>query len=246
MKRILKFSLITFLVLIIVGGIGFVIWAENPLGPDQAAILALESDDQVAVSQDQWIIYQPVTVQPEIGLIFYPGGRVDPRSYAPLMREIAMQGYLVVLVPMPLNLAVFSPSSAGDVINAYPQIAFWAVGGHSLGGTMAANFAFSNPTQVDGLILWASYPAGNNDLSGYNVPVISIYGTLDMGGMEPFDASMALLPADTVWIVIEGGNHAQFGNYGPQPGDNEATIPAMEQQQQTIEATVDFLNGLGK
>jgi dienelactone hydrolase len=169
---------------------------------------------------------------------------VDYRSYAPVLHEIAAQGYLVVLVPAPLNLMVFKPNAADAVIPQFPQIEHWAIGGHSLGGAMAANYAYTHPNAVDGLVLWASYPASNNDLTDSASPVLSIYGTLDMAGMEKFEESRALLPENTVWTVIEGGNHAQFGDYGFQPGDNVATISAAEQQAQIVNATVAFLAGL--
>ncbi len=106
---------------------------------------------------------------------------------------------------------------------------------------MAASYLYSNPGVADGLILWASYPAESNNLSASGLKALSIYGTLDMAGMDKFDASRTLLPADTTWAVIEGGNHAQFGDYGFQPGDNVATISAAEQQAQIVDATILFL-----
>jgi len=146
---------------------------------------------------------------------------------------------------MPLSLAVFNPDAAADVIRAYPEIQDWAVGGHSLGGSMAANFVYSEPSEAQGLVLWASYPASNNDLSSSDVQAISISGTLD-GLSTPDDiaTSKPLLPPDTTWVPIEGGNHAQFGWYGDQPGDNPATISRQEQQNQIILATVNFLESL--
>jgi acetyl esterase/lipase len=221
--------------LLLIGG--FVIWAETPLGPMPEALAALESDEQVQVEQGKWYIFRPVNQTPETGIIIYPGGRVDPRSYAPTARLLAEEGYLTIIVPMPLNLAVFNPDAAEEVIAANPDISTWVVGGHSLGGAMAANFAHKNPGLPDGLFLWAAYPAESDDLSGQGIKVVSIYGTLDglMTSAE-VEASRALLPADTSWAPIEGGNHAQFGWYGDQPGDNPATISREEQQAQIIEA----------
>jgi hypothetical protein len=72
--------------------------------------------------------------------------------------------------------------------------------------------------------------------------VSSIYGTLDsVADPEKIAYSQALLPPDTVWVPIEGGNHAQFGYYGPQPGDAAATISREEQQAQAVDATVALL-----
>lgn len=223
---------------------GFIAWAANPLGPGEQALAALDAREDVRVDAGNAIIFGPTDVDPVTGLVFYPGGRVDYRSYAPLLREIAAQGYLVALVPAPLNLMVFDPDKAADIFPQFPHIKHWAVGGHSLGGAMAANFLYNHPEAAEGLVLWASYPAESNDLSGTGLKVLSIYGTLDMGGLESFEASRALLPEDTNWIVIAGGNHAQFGDYGPQPGDHPATMSAREQQDLVVAATADFLRAL--
>lgn len=241
-----RYILLGLIVVLLLSIIGFVIWASNSLGPGEQASAALDSDAHVIVSGDDMIVFSPVDAQPMTGFIFYPGGRVDYRSYAPVLRDIAKQGYLVVLVPAPLNLMVFDINAADDVFAQFPDIKHWAVGGHSLGGAMAANYLFTDPGLAEGLILWASYPAESNDLSTSELQVLSIYGTLDMAGMEKFYASRALLPEDTIWVVIEGGNHAQFGDYGFQPGDNVAAISAEDQQLQVVEATVSFLAMLGK
>jgi hypothetical protein len=225
---------------------GFVLWAQNALGPGQRALDALHSNSEVLISESDYIVFQPAQGMPETGLIFYPGGRVDYRSYAPALREIASQGYLVLLVPAPLNLMVFDPNAAEAVFPEFPQIAHWAVGGHSLGGAMAANFLYTHPGAAEGLVLWASYPPSSNDLSASGLRVLSVYGTLDMGGQQPFDDSRAVLPPDTTRVVIEGGNHAQFGDYGPQPGDNTAAISPADQQAQVVAATVHFLENLEK
>ncbi len=241
MKR-LRWILIGLLVVLALTGAGFVVWAETPLGPMPEALAALESNDEVTVQTDPWLLFVPTAKTPTVGLIFYPGGRVDPRSYAPAARAIASQGYLVVIPPVPLNLAVFAPDIAADVIAANPAIKHWFVGGHSLGGAMAARFAYNNPETVDGLVLWASYPASPSDFSQRpDFPVLSVYGTQDMG-LEGIEASRVLLSSTTDWVVIEGGNHAQCGWYGPQPGDGAASITRQAQQAQMIEATVAFLS----
>ena len=224
---------------------GFVVWAEMTPPPMGETLAALESDSLVQVSTDRWLVFEPATGQPTAGLVLYPGGRVDPRSYSPAARALAEEGYLAVIVPMPLNLAVFAADAAADVIAAYPEVSAWAIGGHSLGGAMAARFAYSHPEQVQGLVLWAAYPDGSNDLSSRDLAVTSIHGTLDgLATIEKIDASRALLPPTTEWVAIEGANHAQFGWYGPQSGDNPASISREEQQQQIVAATLDLLASL--
>lgn len=227
--------------------VGFVLWAEMTSSPMPEALSALQSDASVEVTTDRWLIFRPRSQGPAAGLIFYPGGRVDPRSYTPAARAIAAEGYLVIVVPMPLNLAVFAADRAAQVIAAFPEVDRWVVGGHSFGGAMAARFAHGHPSAVQGLVLWAAYPDVTDDLSAQDLAVTSIYATLDgLTALDEIAASRSLLPPDTRWVAIEGGNHAQFGWYGPQPRDNPATISREAQQQQIIEATVELLLRLGQ
>ena len=239
MKLWQKIVFVMLLVFVIAVGV-FVVWGETPLGPAPEALAALQSDSRVQVTNDRWLAFLPAGAQPDTGLVLYPGGRVDYRSYAPQARAIAERGYLVVIVRMPLNLAVLDASAAADVFAAYPQIKHWAVGGHSLGGAMAANFAARNPVQ--GLVLWASYPADSDDLSSQNLAVTSIYGSQDgVADLDTITGALSRLPKGTVWVELPGGNHAQFGWYGEQGGDNPATLSAAEQQRMTVDATVAVL-----
>jgi pimeloyl-ACP methyl ester carboxylesterase len=221
----------------------FVIWGSTPARPMADAQAALASDASVQVATEPWLVFSPAGQPKDTGLILYPGGRVDPRAYAPTARAIAAAGYPVVIVPMPLNLAVLGASRADEVIAAFPEVTRWAIGGHSLGGAMAATYAHDNPNAVQGLVLWAAYPAGGADLSGRtDLAVTSIWGTLDgVATPEDIEASRSLLPPQTVFVAIEGGNHAQFGWYGPQNGDNPATISHLDQQAQVVSATLQLL-----
>jgi hypothetical protein len=241
--RILKRVLLVAIAVLLVAIAGFTIWAYTPLGPMPEAMAALQSDDQVTVQTSPWLTFAPTGTQPTTGFIFYPGGRVDARSYAPPARALAEQGYLVTIVPMPFNLAVFGSNRANDVIAAHPEITHWAIGGHSLGGAMAASYVYKNPDAVDGMALWAGYPAANNSLAGRTLPVASLYGTND-GSVENFETTKPLMPASTKFVPIQGGNHAQMGYYGPQPGDGVATITREEQQAQVIAETAALLKSL--
>ena len=243
--RTLKYVSLVIVLVLVLATAGFLVWAYTPAAPMPEALAALLSDSQVQVTEEGWLVFEPADTQPDTGLILYPGGRVDPRAYAPIAREIAQQGYLVVIVPMPLNLAVFGVGTAQEVIDAYPDIQQWAIGGHSLGGAMAASFANSHSDEVDGLALWAAYPASSDDLSSSGLQVASIYGTLDgLATGEKIDASRPLLPADTTWAPITGGNHAQFGWYGEQGGDNPAEISRIDQQNEIAAATISLLESL--
>ena len=231
--------------IVLVAVIGFIAWGLIIPKPMPEALAAMQTDAQVTVTTEPWLVFQSTDQVPTTGLIIYPGGRVNPSTYAPIAHAIAAQGYLVVIVPMPLNLAVFGTNSAASVIQSYPDIQQWVIGGHSLGGSMAALYADKHRDQIDGLALWASYPASSNNISNSTIKVASIYGTQDgLATKDKIDISRDLLPTDTTWVPIEGGNHAQFGWYGDQPGDNPAAISHLEQQAQIIQATLDLLQSV--
>ena len=232
-------------VVALVAALGFVIWAETPLGPMPEAVAAMVTDEHVTVVQDDVIVFRPNDTTPTVGLVFYPGARIDPVSYAPAMRALAAQGFLAVIAPMPLNLAVLDSDRAADVIADFPEISRWAVGGHSLGGAMAAAFVASDPAAVDGLVLWAAYPSSGDDLSTWDGGVTSVSATKD-GLATPDDIvrTTPLLPAGAEFVIVDGGNHAQFAWYGEQRGDGVATISRDDQQSQTVAASLSLLRAL--
>jgi hypothetical protein len=233
------------LLTILIGG--FVLWASTPSGelmPE--AQVALQGDEAVVVTQRGWIAFVPHDAPPTAGIILYPGGRVQAEAYAPLARQIAEAGYLATIVYAPLNLAIFNPGAAIPVIENFSAIDTWVVGGHSLGGATAAIFAADNAAIVDGLVLMASYPPGA-ELASSDIRVLSIYGTNDgLAGVQNILDSAANLPANTRFVAIEGGNHAQFGYYGVQAGDGVAAISREEQITQTVNAIVNLLNMLAR
>ena len=223
---------------------GFIIWANSAMGPAPQAFAGLRSDEHVAVSLDKFIVFQPAKKKLTTAFVFYPGARVDYRSYAVPLHKIAAEGYLVILLPVRLNLAYLDVNAAERAIAAFPEIRHWVVGGHSLGGLAAATYA-GRQDNVAGVVFWASYPA-DGSLKNTDLKVLSIYGTLDISGTGRFEASRAKLAEDAEFVAIAGGNHAQFGDYGFQPGDNEATITRTDQQKQVVEATLKFLKEIGE
>ncbi len=245
--RRLKWVLLVILLAAAAAVTGFLVWTGSPLGPMPQALDALQSDPMVQVTTDNWYTFQPTNEIASTGLIFYPGGLVEPRSYAPYARAIAGAGYLVVIVPMPFNLAIFSTSAGDAVIAAHPEITYWAVGGHSLGGSMAARYASAHPDRISGLALWAAYPESGLDLSASRLNVVSVYAELDgLATLDTVEVSRGLLPPDAQFVLITGGNHAQFGWYGDQPRDSPATISRESQQEQTVSATVNMLASLAR
>jgi hypothetical protein len=193
--------------------------------------------------QGSSITIMPSAADVKVGYVFYPGGKVEPTAYLPYLAEIAGSGYYCVLLKPPFNLAIFSVGAAGDAIKAAPDIQKWAVGGHSLGGVAAAGYCADAKPAVKGLVLLAAYPT--SDLTQSGMHVLSITASLDgvLNNRAWLDAQK-LLPSNTEYLAIEGGNHSQFGRYGTQAGDNEATIPEAEQRGQVSAATVEFLSTL--
>lgn len=223
----------------------FFLWVSIASGPMKEAIAALQPDERVTVETSPWLVFRPAGREPDTGLILYPGARIEHRAYAPAARAMAEQGYLVVVVPMPLHLAILGAERAKGVIDAFPAIQHWAVGGHSLGGAMAAQFAHRHQDLVEGLVLWAAYPAKADDLSASALKVVSISATQDrLTSAGDIEASRVRLPADTRYVVIQGGNHSQFGWYGAQYGDNAPTILRQSQQDQVVAATLELLRQL--
>jgi len=230
---------VIFVALLTVGAVGY-LWLTNLVDPMPAAASALESDDAVVVEMEPWLTFIP----PEpstTGFIFYPGGRVPVEAYAPPVREIADAGYLSVVPSMPFGLAVLAPDTADDIIAAHPEIESWVIGGHSLGGAMAAQYA-DGTDEIDGLVLWAAYPPEGTDLSEQSIEVTSIYATEDgLTSLDEIETSRSQLPPDATFVEIDGGNHAGFGWYGEQDGDGAATIGREEQQAQVVDATLELL-----
>ena len=228
------------LVLVAVMAAGWLWYTQpQPLLPEAAASLA--STPEVTFAEvDGRLEWSPADGDYDTGLIVYPGGKVPAAGYGPLARSIAAKGYLVVITPMPFNLAVFGIGAADGVIAAHPEVTTWAMAGHSLGGSMAAQYIADHPDQIDGMAFWASYPA--TDLSTLDLSVVSIYGTNDPGAARMSGPeAQAKLPPDTVFVPIEGGNHEQMGWYTGQPNDGQATIERAGQQRQVAEATVAML-----
>jgi Alpha/beta hydrolase family len=240
MRRHWKLLLgIVIVALLAIGAIGY-LWLTNLPDPMPETEAAIVPNETVNVETDPWMVFIPAEPA-STGFILYPGGRVPAQAYAPPVRAIAEAGYLSVIPSMPFGLAVLAPDTADAIIEAYPQIEHWVIGGHSLGGAMAAGYAAGHDA-IDGLALWAAYPAADTDLSSADLLATSIYATNDgLATVDEIDDSRARLPSDTTFVEIAGGNHAGFGWYGVQDGDGVATISREEQQVQVVEATLELL-----
>ncbi|MBE6630872.1 MAG: alpha/beta hydrolase [Ruminococcaceae bacterium] len=174
------------------------------------------------------------------GLIFYPGGKVEYTAYLPLMQACAREGILCVLVEMPFNLAVLDVNAADGIQEEYPEIEEWYIGGHSLGGSMAASYVADHTEEYEGLILLGAYATA--DLSDTDLAVLSLFGSEDkVMNREKYDRNKSNLPTDFIEFVIDGGCHAYFGMYGAQDGDGTPTITNEEQIRITVENIVKLM-----
>ncbi len=215
---------------LLVAVIGFLLWAYHPMGPEPAARESLTAPEGVQVGQEKWGFF--ITPQGDVrqeksplGILFYPGGRVHHLSYGPVLLRLARLGFPVYLVRMPCYMAVFDYQRAARVMAAHPEVGGWVIGGHSLGGAMAAHYVIRRPQRVRGLFLWGAYPSERDDLSGLDLPVQMICADCDgITTRAKVERVRAQLPPDARWKMIEGGNHAQFGAYGAERLDTAAAL----------------------
>lgn len=230
-------------VLTLLAGLGFLFWTSVPAAPLTEALSALESDSQIVVEyEDSWVFRAAQGATQSTGFLFYPAGNVDPRAYAPFLRQVASLGFTAVLAPMPLNWAVLAPGKADEIMGKFPQHMKWILAGHAQGGASALAFAKDHLDQVEGVVLLASFPPEGLDVSTSSLRVLSIFGEKDgVVTRDRIEKTRHLLPPGTAWVEIKGGNHSQFGWYGPQSGDNLPEITRETQQQTIMGALGPFL-----
>lgn len=205
---------------------------EAIISTDDVEVLALSTGELAFVPHD-----------PIAGLVFYPGAKVQPEAYAPLLRSCAERGVLCVLVQPPLNFALLDIAAARDVITQFPDMQKWMLAGHSLGGVAAAQYVDKHPEGIDALVFLGSYPA--SDLSDFAGTTLSISGSEDQVlNRAAYSDGWAWLPSTAQELVIQGGNHAYYGNYGEQKGDGTASISREEQERETVDAIVALAESL--
>lgn len=209
---------------------------------DDFALACLQDSDNVTVThpRDGVTLFSPIGEAPTAGLIFYPGGKVQDIAYSPLLHGLAERGFAVLLVRMPCSLAIFASDHTSELQQLCPAVRHWWLGGHSLGGVVAAKHAAANATRFEGLLLLAAY--STQDLTDTGLQVISIYGTNDgVLNRKNYEKNRGLLPSGATELVLQGANHAQFGSYGPQKGDLPAGISPEEQRRPVWESMARIL-----
>lgn len=224
--------------------VAFVVWASLARPAEPGPLQAVRDDPAVEVVLGTTVEVRPADTDPVRGVVFYPGARVHREAYVATWAPIVTATDTLVLIPrMPLNLAFFGRSRAERVMAEHPTITEWYVGGHSLGGAMAASWLGRQaPGDVDGLVLWASFATGGAELAGRDdLTVLSVSGSRD-GLATPADIAerRPLLPPTALMVEVEGMNHAQFGRYGPQGRDLEPTVTDAEAQAALTAAHVDL------
>jgi predicted alpha/beta-hydrolase family hydrolase len=227
----------------VICGISFTIWLAYSTQSKGVERHFTESNSSVQVLESaDFYMFTPSGLFRKV-FIFYPGALVDPKAYVPLCRKIADHGYKVCLVKMPWRLASRGYRKPLGMKLFEDTTKKYILAGHSQGAKMAAQFVYENPALIDGLILLATTHPRDIDLSGIRIPVMKIYGLKD-GVADPGDvvANKSKLPASTRYVSIEGANHAQFGYYGPQLGDDQADITLEVQQNIILANILSFLD----
>ena len=234
--RIIAAAVIVLAVTALISAAVFLIYVSDYYRADETAAEALKTDEvSVEKTEYGWFFDGP---SEDTALVFYPGGKVEETAYAPLLHSLAAAGMDVCLAKMPFRLAVLDRNAAKDIIEQYGYEK-WYIGGHSLGGVMAADFAVRHSDLLEGIILLAAYPVKKipSQLSE-----LLLVGSLDQViNMDKVAEGRQYAPEYYEEYMIEGGNHAQFGFYGRQKGDGIASITPQLQIQETIGYITDFI-----
>ncbi len=220
--------LLTVVSIVIAAVLGFLSWTAFYYHADATAV-SFAQNDSTLINEGS------LTILPEedssTAVIFYPGAKVEAIAYLPILEQIREEAHVTcILVHMPLNLAFFNVNAADQIIEDFPDIKAWYLAGHSLGGAMASSYAAKHQDKLQGLILMGAYIYGDYPAE----KALTIYGSLNT------QVEAKINYTENV-VRIEGGNHAQFGNYGKQKGDADAVISAAQQQKEAVEAVVEFM-----
>lgn len=228
MKKRSKIILISILAIVLLLAGAFFVYVSDYYKADDTVLAEMKSDNTLRVQRNLTILSPDMPS--DTALIFYPGAKVEHTAYIPILEKLRQNGITCVLIKMPFNMAIFDPNAADKVFGELPEIKNWYIGGHSMGGAMASSYAANHKDKVKGLILLGAYIYG--DVSPRDA--LTIYGTLNANLEDNINYTENI-------VIIEGGNHAQFGNYGEQRGDPPATISREEQQDIAVKAILDFI-----
>ncbi len=230
MKRKFRITILSTVIILALLAGAFLVYASDYYRADESVKALLQQDPGIRSEGD--LVILPASDPGDTALIFYPGAKVEPSAYLPILEKIREScGVTCILVKMPFNMAIFNVNAADRVIRQFPEIRDWYVGGHSMGGAMASAYATKHPDKIGGLILLGAYLYGDYPAS----KTLTVYGSFNTSVAEKINYTENV-------VVIEGGNHAQFGNYGRQKGDPDATITREQQQNAAVDAIRAFLS----
>lgn len=243
-RRVIAFFMIIFIISLILGY--RYITQTTPASID--AYVMLEDSVEINVVETiNYIAFHPSDNNLKVGFIYYPGDNVEEESGAILCRSLAEEGYLTVIAKMPFDWALFKVNAADSIFEAFPEIDRWYLSGYSLGGTAACVYTYNNIEKIEGLILMAAHSSIASDMSDFELPVVSLYASEDgITTVKELEDSMEYLPADTEYILIEGGNHSQFTalDIPLLKGDNEALITKNKQHSLIKKNIIEFLHSI--
>lgn len=229
----MKIVLYSLLGILLMGSISFFVWSQFSYKPTKEALLLIEDK-----KDEDHIVFGEKDAK--IGVVFYQGAKVEAEAYSYLGEALAKDGHFVVMPKLPLNLAILGINEVDSVIEQYPEVQKWYVAGHSMGGAMISKYAFQHEDKVDWIIFLGSYPA--DDFSTKSIPMLSIYGEVDaLATVEKIENNKKLMSKNTTMHMIKGGNHAHFGMYGEQKGDNASLITAKAQRDETVKVMEEWL-----
>jgi dienelactone hydrolase len=229
-------------------------WLANAFRTRGLSPNVLRSSPTVSVVDEDAILqFMPTSSDSKPGLIFLCGSGVAAQAYAEMLRPIAEAGYPVFVVKLPFRFAPFASHKKGAidrvfrVIDAHPRILHWVVSGHSLGGALACRVVQSDSKPFSAMVLVGTTHPKRDDLSSLTMDVTKVYASNDgVAPMDKINLNKRLLPKDTQWVEIKGGNHSQFGHYGHQLLDGTATISRETQQSATRAALLDALTKVAR
>lgn len=248
-QKLTKRKIISRIILIVLAAVillsavtvGMCLFNERPAVQAASVYRNAYSDTAIKIADDGGVVILPQNTEADIGIIFYVGAQIKPDAYIPLLARLAGQGYACFIPNLSFNMAALEPAAADDIIAAHPEIGSWILAGHSMGGLTASGYADDHRDTVKGLILVAAY--SNRDISDAKLPVLAVFGDADgVMNKDLYTKRLEWNPGDFEEHIIPGANHAQYGDYGEQPRDNEASITAEEQQKQTADIMLDWLN----
>ncbi|MCM3003462.1 alpha/beta hydrolase [Priestia koreensis] len=242
-QKIASIFAVAVIVLALVASVVFFVWSHFTYEPSSK--LYSHVSEKNIVQRDDYVAFLP-DGDAKAGIIFYPGAKVEAMSYGYYAQELAKKGYLVTIAKFPLHISFLGTNIASDIQADYSDVGTWFIGGHSLGGVSAAKYTYNHQKDLSGLFLFASYPMNKNDFSRVDLPVLSVFAEKDgVINRSKWKHGKSLLPADTEYQTIKGGNHGQFGWYGEQKGDRKAIISTKQQQDELVRLTDSWVKTVG-